>query len=436
MAPDPGSADEDAMSGKRALAIHGGAPVRSRAWPRWPEHGEPERAALERVLASGSWGGFPSPNTEARAFAEAFARYVGAAHAVPCVNGTLSLTLALQAARVPPGSEVVTSAYTFVGTAGGILAAGCIPVLADVQPDTYCVSPAALEAALTERTAALLPVHLACTMADMDAIGALAAKRGLVVIEDCAHAHGARWRGRGAGTLGDFGSFSMQSSKLLTAGEGGAVTTNDATSAERLRSLVNCGRKEPGASAFPEQMLGHNLRMTEWQAAILSAQLERLPEQHARRERNLARLERDIARVPGLRTLARDPRVTARAAYQFVLRYDAQAFAGVPRDHVILALRAEGVPCSGQFYTPLAEDPLFAPDPLTNLATRSGVRYEAAAFPNARRAAFQESIWLPHELFLGGDAEVDDVVEALAKIRSAAEALRAAPPPTGSVSRR
>src|SRR5512139_2408598 len=174
---------------EHALAIHGGAPVRTGPWPRWPEHGEAERAALARVLESGSWGGFPSPNTEARAFGEAFARYVGAPHAVPCVNGTLSLTLALQAARVPPGSEVITSAYTFVGTAGGILAAGCIPVLADVDPESWCVSPAALEAALSERSAALLPVHLACTMADMDAIPALAARRGLIVVEDCAHAH-------------------------------------------------------------------------------------------------------------------------------------------------------------------------------------------------------------------------------------------------------
>ena len=129
---------------------------------------------------------------------------------------------------------------------------------------------------------------------------------------------------------------------------------------------MNCGRKEPGADAFPEQMLGHNLRMTEWQAAVLPAQLERLPEQNLRRERNLARFERELARVPGLRPLFRDPQVTARAAYQFVLRYDAPAFGSVPRDHLILALRAEGVPCSGRFYTPLAEDPLFAPDPLTN----------------------------------------------------------------------
>jgi len=419
----------------KSLAIHGGAPVRTRPWPAWPEFGDPERAALTRVLEGRSWGGYPSPNTEARAFAGEFARLVGASHAVTCANGTFSLMLALQAGRVPPGSEVITSAYTFVGTAGGILAAGCIPVLVDVDPESYCIDPRAAAAAVTPRTAALMPVHLACALADMDALGELARQRGLLLVEDCAHAHGAKWRGRGAGALGDFGSFSMQSTKLLTAGEGGAVTTNDSTFAARLASLVNCGRKEPGADAFPEQMLGHNLRMTEWQAAVLRAQLERLPEQNARRERNLARFEGALARVPGLRPLCRDPRVTARAAYQFVLRYDPGAFAGVPRDHLILALRAEGVPCSGQFYTPLAEDPLFAADPLTNLAARSGVRYDPAAFPVARRAAFQESIWLPHELFLGSDSEVDDLLAAFAHVQAHAGSLRDRPP-MGPVTRR
>ena len=419
----------------KSLAIHGGGKLRTRPWPSWPEHGEPERAALERVLASGNWGGFPSPNTEARAFAEEFGRFTGAAHAVTCANGTFSLMLALQAGRVPPGSEVITSAYTFVGTAGGIVAAGCVPVLVDVDPETYCVDPRAVEAAVTPRTAALMPVHLACTLADMDALGEIAARHSLLVVEDCAHAHGAKWRDRGAGTLGDFGSFSMQSSKLLTAGEGGSVTTGDPTHAARLASLVNCGRKEPGADGFPEQMLGHNLRMTEWQAALLRAQLERLPEQNARREKNLARFERAIASLPGLRPLRRDPRITARAAYQFVLRYDPAEFAGVPRDHVILALRAEGVPCSGRFYTPLAEDPLFAPDPLTNAAARSGARYDPAAFPVAHRAAFDESIWLPHELFLGSESDADDVVAALARIQRHAAELRARPP-EGPVSRR
>ncbi|MGH7289712.1 MAG: DegT/DnrJ/EryC1/StrS family aminotransferase, partial [Myxococcota bacterium] len=297
------------------------------------------------------------------------------------------------------------------------------------------LDPGAVEAALTPRTAAILPVHLACTLADMDALGEIAARRSLLVVEDCAHAHGAKWRGKAAGSLGQLGSFSLQSSKLLTAGEGGVVTTSDATFAQRLWSLVNCGRKEPGFDSFPEQLLGYNLRMTEWQAAIARAQLERLPEQNARRAQQVERFEREIACVPGLRPLARDPRVTTRTSYQLVLRYDPGAFADVPRDHLILALRAEGVPCSGRFYTPLVEDPLFAADPYTNPLSRAGVSYAGQTFPVARRAAFEESIWLPHELFLGGASEVDDLVQAFARISAHAAELRARPP-QGAASRR
>jgi dTDP-4-amino-4,6-dideoxygalactose transaminase len=423
------------MASETALAIHGGAPVRARPWPIWPEHGAPEREAVLRVLESGNWGGHPSPNTEARALAAEFAAFVGSTHAVPCANGTFSLMLALQAARVPPGSEVIMPAYTFVGTAGGIIAAGCVPVFVDVDPETYCIDPRAVEAALTKRTTALMPVHLGCTLADMDALGGIAARHALLVVEDCAHAHGAKWRGVSAGALGQLGSFSFQSTKLLSSGEGGAVTTSDATYASRLGSLVNCGRKEPGSDAFPEQMLGYNLRMTEWQAAVARTQLVRLPAQNARRALRVERFERGLAGIPGLEPLVRDPRITERTSYQLVLRYDARAFADVPRDHVVLALRAEGVPCSGRFYTPLPEDPLFAADPYTNPLSRAGISYAGQRFPVAHRAAFDESIWLPHELFLGSESDVDDLLEAFHRIQRGAAALRSRPP-DGPVSRR
>lgn len=408
--------------------------MRARPWPAWPEWGEAEERALARVLASGSWGGFPSPNTEASAFAEAFAAYLDVPFAVPCANGTVSLTLALQAARVSPGAEVVTTAYTFVGTASAIVAAGCVPVLVDVLPGSYCLDPAKVEAAVSERCEAILPVHLACSMADMDRLGDLALRRGLLLVEDCAHAHGARWRGRAAGAIGDLGSFSMQSSKLLTAGEGGCVTARDAVVAQRLRSLVNCGRKGP-ADTFPERLLGHNARMTEWQAAVLGAQLARLPGQHARRSANVERFEKEIAALPGLRPLERDPRVSERAVYQLVLRYDGSAFAGVPRDDLLRALHAEGVPGSGRFYVPLPDDPLFAMDRHTNAAARAGFDYRAQRFPVAARAAYEEAIWLPHELFLGDAADVDDLVAAFAKLQAGAAALRERPPAGGALLR-
>jgi dTDP-4-amino-4,6-dideoxygalactose transaminase len=216
----------------------------------------------------------------------------------------------------------------------------------------------------------------------------------------------------------------MQSTKLLTAGEGGAVTTSDAEYAQRLQSLVNCGRKESGYADFPEQLLGHNLRPTEWQAALLRCQLERLPEQHARRAERIELFEREIEAVPGLRPLARDERVTERTAYQLILRYDPDPFSGVERDRVLQALQAEGVPCSGRFYVPLNEDPLFPADPHTNAATRAGVDYSEQVFPVARRAAYDEAIWLPHELFLGAEEDVRDLVRAFAKVQAGADALR------------
>jgi len=409
------------------LAIHGGPPLRTSAWPRWPEWGAPERAALERVLASGSWGGFPYPNLETRGFEREFAAFLGASHALACANGTFSLCLALQAGRISPGAEVVTSVYTFVGTAGGILAAGALPRFADVSPDSWCLDPAAVEAALTPRTEAVLPVHLGGGMADMDRLRELCERRGLLLVEDCAHAHGMQWRGRAAGTLGQLGSFSMQSSKLLSAGEGGCVTTSDRVLAERVASLLNCGRRDPGFEPAVEPMLGHNLRMTEWQAAILRAQLERLPEQHERRARNARALEAALD-VPGITPLWPDPRVTRRAFYCYLLRYDAREFAGVPRDHLVLALRAEGIPCSGLFYAPLHEEPLLAFDPRTNPLARGGEDWRRGSFPVASRAAHEESLWLPHELFLGSERDALDIAAALSKLRSRADDLRAHPP--------
>ena len=384
---------------------------------------------MTRVLESGNWGGHPSPNTEAREFAREFAAYTGSPFAVCCANGTVSLMLALQAARVSPGAEVITTAYTFVGTASAIVAAGCVPVFVDVLPQSYCLDPGQVEAAITPRTEAIMPVHLACSLADLDRLGEICERRGLLLIEDCAHAHGARWRGRGVGSIGQLGSFSMQSTKLMTAGEGGVVTTADSIFEQRLQSLVNCGRKESGYDGFPERMLGHNLRVTEWQAAILREQLRRLSDQHARRSQRVEQFEKGLAAIPGLRPLERDERVTERTVYQLIVRYQGEAFAGVPRDDALLALHAEGVPCAGRFYLPLNEDPLFAMDPGTNALARAGVDYSKQLFPVARRAAYEEAIWLPHQLFLGSEREVTDLLAAFARVQAAAETLRKRPPP-------
>jgi dTDP-4-amino-4,6-dideoxygalactose transaminase len=395
------------------LAILGGPRACPGPMPRWPVHGPREEALLAEVLGSGNWGGFPFPNEKAREFGALFAKAQGARHALVVTNGTVALEVALRAVGIGRGDEVIVPAYTWEGTAAAVMAAGGVPVFADCDPETYCLDPASLDAALSARTRAVLPVHLGMSMADMDAIIAFAGRRGLAVIEDCAHAHGARWKGRGAGSLGDAGCFSFQTSKLMTAGEGGAIVTSRDDVEERCETISNCGRASE-ADRHGWRGVGGNSRMTEFQAAVLIAQLERLEEQTARREAALARLEAALAGVPGLRPLRRDPRQDRRAIYQLVLRYDPEAFAGASRDAFAAALEAEGVPADGTFYEAVYRSPLFLAPPGS---------FRALPCPVTERAAYREAVWIPHWVLLGDDRVFDGVFEAIRKVREHAGEL-------------
>ncbi|MFQ3684156.1 DegT/DnrJ/EryC1/StrS family aminotransferase, partial [Roseiflexus sp.] len=206
------------------LAINGGPPVRTRPWPRWPQWDEREEQRVRDVLHSDDWGGFAPVVAE---FEHAFAQYHGAAFGIAAVNGTQTLVAALMAVGTGPGDEVIVPPYTFIATASAVRLVGATPVFADIEADTYNLDPDAAEAAITSRTRAMIPVHFAGHAADIDRLTVLARRHGLVLIEDAAHAHGASWRGRMCGSLGDVGSFSFQSSKNMTAGEGGVLTTND-----------------------------------------------------------------------------------------------------------------------------------------------------------------------------------------------------------------
>ena len=399
------------------LALAGGTPVRTAPFPCWPDFDERERSFLLEALEARSWGGYPFPNSMAERFGAAFAASHDAKHAFAIVNGTVAIEIALVAAGLRPGDEVILPAYTFEASAAPVLRLGAVPVFVDVLPDTYCIDPAAAEAAITPRTKALLPVHLAMCMADMDALCTLAAKHGLRVIEDCAHAHGAKWKGKGAGSLGHAGAFSLQTSKLLTAGEGGVVTTNDDEIAERAESYTNCGRASR-IDRFGHRLLGFNYRLTEFQAAVLLGQLEKLPAQSALRARRAERLGKGLAATPGLSPLRPDPRQTAPAFYHYVFKYDGAAFGGATRDRFVAALEAEGIPCDGLFYEPVYRSTLFQVDPSEFPALGGRVPWASARCPVAERAAFSESVWLHHRLLLGSERDVDSIVEAIEKVRA------------------
>jgi dTDP-4-amino-4,6-dideoxygalactose transaminase len=407
------------------LALAGGTPVRTAPFPRWPDFDGKERALLLEALEARSWGGYPFPNALAERFGAAFGAAHDVRHAFAVVNGTVAIEIALVAAGLRPGDEVILPAYTFEASAAPVLRLGAVPVFVDVLPETYCIDPAAAADAITPRTRALLPVHLAMCMADMDALCGLAAKQGLRVVEDCAHAHGAKWKGKGAGSLGHAGAFSLQTSKLLTAGEGGVVTTNDAEIAERAESYTNCGRASR-TDRFGHRLLGYNYRLTEFQAAILLGQLEKLPAQSALRARRAERLGKGLAAFPGLSLLRPDPRQTAPAFYHYVFKYDDAAFGGANRDRFVAALEAEGIPCDGLFYEPVYRSTLFDVDPRDFPALGGRLPWEGTRCPVSEKAAFFESVWIPHRVLLGTEADVDCVLEAIAKIQANPDELRGA----------
>ncbi len=397
------------------LAVDGGKPVRRQPFPAWPVHDEREVAALREVVETGNWGGFPSPNVQAKQFASAFAQHQTARYGICTASGTTALEVALKAAGVGPGDEVIMPALTFVATAAAPMYMGAVPVFVDIDPETWCIDPGLADAAVTERTRAILPVHRGSRIADMDAITDIARRHGLRVIEDCSHMHGGFWQGRGVGSIGDLGCFSFQNSKLMTAGEGGIILTNDEELDRRCHAYVDCGRLRPSDKPAESQgVFGWNYRITEFQAAVLRVQLLRLPEQVAVREANKRRLTERLDQIEGVSTLRQDERVTQPSGYGFYFRYHAEAFNGVPRDKLIAALWHEGIPCSGAFYEPVYKDSLFA---WRDTGIDAG--YSNLSCPNAERAAYEQSVWLSHELFLGTEADVDDIATAIEKITTA-----------------
>lgn len=400
------------------LAILGGEKTRRKPFSPWPQYSERDKARLLEVLESRNWGGFPFPNRFAAEFAQKFADYHGAKYGCTLVNGTVALTVALRSAGVKFGAEVIVPAYTWDGTATAVLDAGCVPVFADIDPDTYCLDVEDVRRKITPRTKAVMPVHLAMRFADMDALLDLARERDLIVIEDCAHVHGGFYKGRGAGSMGDVGSFSMQTSKLMTSGEGGVVITSRLDCYEMIQSLVNCGRAS-ATDQFGKRPTGCNYRLSEFQAAVLIGQLETLPELTERRIRNARRLTEALAQLPGVRPLPPQSALTTEAIYCYVFQYR-PGDSPVKRDMFVAALDAEGVPADGRFYEPVYRSDLFhasAEDfPQLTLGRDEPVDYARSSCPVAERAAYSESVWLPQFVLLGNESDVDEVAAVIEKV--------------------
>ncbi len=335
-----------AESGKPALL--GGTPAHQGPWPGWPIWRESWEPAIVNVLRSGSW--FRGNGEHVAEFEEAYAKLLGAKRALATASGTTALLVALHVLDVDAGDEVIVSPYTFIATYNAILVNKALPVFADTDPETLTIDPKSIESRITDRTRALLPVHIFGMPCDMDPINAIAKKHNLPVIEDACQAWLAEYKGRKCGVLADLGCFSFQNSKHLPAGEGGAVTGNSDDLLDRAAAFHNCGRATGGfRGSRPYFTRGSNYRMMQMQAVMLMQQFDKLVQETALRRENADYLASLLREIPGAQPV-RLPENSRAVWHLFPFRYDSRQFNGLSRDRFMQALNAEGVPASSVYH--------------------------------------------------------------------------------------
>jgi len=415
------------------LAVKGGTPVAPGGLRiNWPIFGDEEKKALLEVLESGKWwrGAYKDPSeSKVGQFETEFCRYLGVKYGVAVTNGTAAIELALKAAGVEAGDEVIVPAVTFIATATAVLAVNAVPIFVDIDPETYQIDPEKAEEAITEKTKAILPVHYGGYPADMDRIMEIAEDHDLLVVEDCAEAHGSEWRGKKVGGIGHLGAFSFQMGKPLTCGEGGFVSTNDEELAKKCFSYHNIGRVQ-GRPFYEHHVPAWNLRMTEFQGAILLCQLKRLPEQTEKRYVNGEYLARELEKIGGIHALKRDPRITKRGYYFYLMRYNEEEFGGVSRDVFLEALQAEGIPAGKAHNQPLYKNPVFVEMrfgrtgcPVRCPLYGKPIDYAKFHCPVAEHVYEKEIVALGKDFLLERD-QVDLVLEAIRKIKESVDELR------------
>jgi perosamine synthetase len=400
-------------------AILGGTPVRSEPFPSWPVIGEVDEQNFLTSLKKKEWCRLYGKTTTE--FEEKWAQLLGAKHVTGVVNGTNALYAALNALEVGPGDEVIVPSYTFVATINAVIQQFALPVFADTDVETFQMDPRKVDSVITGNTRCILPVHLGGNVADMDEIKKVAAARGIPVIEDACQAHFAEWRGRRVGAIGDIGCFSFQSTKILPCGEGGAIVTNREDLLNRFHAFQNNGRDRLTGTRNGYQYQGSNLRMTEFQAALLLAQLTRFEEQCQKREANARYLTELLSKIPGIQAAKMYEGCTRNTFYIFMARYDPAQFAGLPRSKFLRAIQKEGIPCGAGYYR-LNEEPflekMFTSRAYKRIYSEDRLkRYREMNICPANNKLSEEGLFFSQTCLLGSKRDVEQIAEAIAKVR-------------------
>nr|AXL05344.1 AHBA synthase [uncultured bacterium]AXL06186.1 AHBA synthase [uncultured bacterium] len=372
-------------------------------FPQWPHYDEAEREGLIRALEQGLW--WRMGGDEVNSFEREFAEHHGAEHALAVTNGTHALELALQCMDVGPGTEVIVPAFTFISSSQAAQRLGAVAVPVDVDPETYCIDVAAAADAITPRTKVIMPVHMAGLMADMDALAKLSADTGVQILQDAAHAHGARWQGKRVGELGTVATFSFQNGKLMTAGEGGAVLFPEKEMHERAFLRHSCGRPKDD-TRYLHLIAGSNMRLNEFSASVLRAQLSRLDAQIALRDERWALLSRLLAGIDGVVPQGDDPRADRNSHYMAMFRVP--GITEERRNALVGKLVAAGLPAFAGFraiYRTEAFWEIGAPEESLDAVAKRCPNTEAIS---------QDCVWLHHRTLLAGEAEMHATAEIIA----------------------
>jgi perosamine synthetase len=411
-------------------ALLGGTPVRSEAWPSWPVSNSLEEDGLREVLQSGKWYRYAAgEQSKVSGFEREWAADVGVPYCQATSSGTASLVCALAALEIGPGDEVLVPPYTFIATINAVLVHHALPVFADSDPETALMDPGSMESRINENTRAVVPVHIAGAPCDMDRIMAIASARGLRVVEDACQAHTAAWNGQRVGSIGDAGCFSFQNSKNITSGDGGALTTKDRGIYTRAQAFQNNGSSR-GRDDGARTSNGINLRLTEFQGALLLAQLTRNADFSRRREENGAHLNDLLNAIPGVRAKKTYSGTTRHGYHLYMFDFDPEQFAGMSKSLFLKALSAEGVPASGG-YNALNKQ-AFVEQFLTSRGFQriySAQRLQEYREQNicpANDALIERTCWLTQNVLLGSRDDMQSIADAVSRIQAHAGDLVAA----------
>jgi perosamine synthetase len=417
-------------------AVLGGEPVRTKPWPEWPiwDAATDEKQVLE-VLRSGVWCRAGLEHGVVDDFEEKYAQAIGAKRCLAVVNGTNALIISLRNLGIGGGDEVIVTPYTFIATISAIIEVGAMPVFVDVDPATFQIDPDKIEAKITSRTRALLPVHILGLPVDIIKIKAIADKHKLFLVEDACQAWLAEVNHQKVGTFGDAGCFSFQNSKHLAIGEGGAIVSNNEPFIDRCFSYHNCGR---AYGKMVDQVGGqyiiaaNNLRMTEYQAAIGLAQLKRLDAHTTIRNENAAYLKSKIKDIPGIVPYKLYDNVTRASFHLFPFRYKKEGFQGMQRSEFLNALSAEGIPCSAGYGGTLNSMP-YLDDAFKSKNYQKMYPKEMLDFksfvaknqcPENDRLCNEEAVWLSQSMLLGTKSDMDDIAMAIEKVHGNAGKIK------------